>query len=374
MKTTLSATGEIGLGAAPARRLRPLALWPISAAAVALMWLLLILRAATDRAAFDPALVIHAAGADTSSVAAILNPNLVTALLWSGATVWVLVVVLHAAGAPRVAVAALSAVFVVSPVAWDAFLPGSPFATGALTGLALLAVTWASLDGRLSPVWTAPVAFLATLLNTTNLIGLLAVLAGSALAVLPLFRRAGSSPVRPLLASASLAVGGALGSVLAVVLAPPRTAEVLALARPLDLPGLMVQLTMTMQGGIISQTDAGTGTTHYPFSAVMTVPLVWIGMIGAVACVVVTLGDRRRSPFAIGLVVAALIAAPVVAQLLSHLSGGFYGMSGLGVVSILPLLLVAASTVARERIVSAVVLVYALVLGVSLLAWSAVVA
>ncbi|WP_285025888.1 hypothetical protein [Plantibacter sp. ME-Dv--P-122b] len=376
MKTTSSSTHPIGVEATSEPRLRPLALWPISAVAVALLWTLLILRAATGRAGFDPVLLVHAIGADASSPAALLNPNLVTALLWGAVTVWALVIVLHAAGATPLAVAALSAVFIVSPLAWSAFLPGSPFATAALCGLGLLVVNRATLAGTVNPSWVGVVAFAAVLLNTSNLVAVLAVLAWAALAVLPRFRPSapGARSRRPLLTAASLAVGGAAGLAFAAVLAPPRTPDALALARPLDLPGLLVQINQGLEGGLVSLTDSGAGSAQFPFSAVMTVPLTWIGIVGTVACVIVSIDDRRWAPASIGLLAATIIAAPATALLLSRISGGFFGLSGLGVASLVPMVLVASSSIARDRIVTAVVLVYALTLGGALLVWSAVVA
>lgn len=374
MQTTSSATDPIGDTDPSDFRLRPLALWPVSAGAIALLWVLLVLRSTTGRAGFDPALLINAVGADASSLAAIVNPNLVSTLVWAAATVWALVMVLHAAGATPLAVAALSTVFIVSPLSWSAFLPGSPFATAAFCGLGLLVVTRAALSGAISWFWPTLVAFAATLLNTTNLVAVLAALAWTALAALPRFRPSGPPAHRPLLSAMSLAAGGAAGFVLAAVLAPPRTPEALALSRPLDLPGLLVQLNQGLQGSLVSLTDSGAGSAPFPFSSVMTVPLTWIGIVGTVAGVIVVINDRRRAPAAIGLLVATIIAAPATALLLSRVSGGFFGLSGLGVASLVPWILVAASAVARDRVVTAVVLVYALALGCSLLAWSAVVA
>ncbi|MGG7509611.1 hypothetical protein [Plantibacter sp. YIM 135249] len=313
---------------------------------------------------------VHYVGSDASSLAALLNPSLATAALWSACSIFALAWLLLRRGAGPLATAALTLCLVVSPLAWDAFRPGSPFALSILSGLALFQATMQTLGGRRSPVWVGGAVAIAVLANTSNLLGALVVLAACTLALLPWFRPPQASVLRILSVLGAAVGGGAIALTGVRLLAPPLTGAVTTEARPLTLPDIAEQIRMPFEGGIVATTADFGIAPSYPFHFALTVGLWWIVTGGAIAAAIVGLSDRRTNALSSAVVVTAVVGGTSTVVVLTALTGAGFDLDGLATASLVPMFLLATGSVARNRAVNLTITAACGALLCALLIWS----
>lgn len=345
--------------------------WQVAVSLTVFELVLILLRTVTGRGAFNQEQVIQSIGAGNSAFGTLLNPNTATAMLWAGATVLILFLAIQQLAGNTLVTGTLVLVFVVSPLAWDAFRPGSPFATTVLAGTALFVVTRAAMTGRCSPLWLLPLGAVAVLLNTTHVIGVIAMALFAGISLLPWFRQfPGRTRWSAVLSAGSLMVGAL--AALAIVKVVFRGAAQGGAEAPADTLARLRQAGMSLQGGVLSLTSASASSPDYPLDPALAIPLGWVCIAGLAAATALYLTDRRWSAMTVALVVAAVVAAPVTASVLSRLTGIHYGVSGMATATLVPMFLLVSALVARNRMVNLVILAYSGILAVSLLLWSVV--
>lgn len=345
--------------------------WQTATALAGFELLLILCRSLTGRGEFNQLQIIDSIGAGRAAFGTILNPNVVTAMIWAAATVLVLFVAIRQLSRETLVAGTLVLVFVVSPLAWDSFRPGSPFATSVLVGTILFVLTRAAVEGRCSAFWLLPISAAAVLINTTHLIGVIATALYAGASMLPWLRPV-SSPSRrsSAFSFAGLSIGAFLA--LAIVKLAFRAGAPLGAAVPTDTLSRLKQAAIALQGSLLSQTSTSETSLDYPLSSLVTIPLAWVCIAGIAAATAWYLTDRRWASMTQGLLLAAVVAAPITASILSRLSGAHYGISGMAAATLVPMFLLVSALVARNRLVNLVILAYSCALGLSLLLWSAV--
>lgn len=315
---------------------------------------------------------VHYLGADAASIATLLNPSPLTAASWAACSVLVLAAMLSRRGTGTVATTALTLCLMVSPLAWEAFRPGSPFALSVLAGLAVFQSAVSTLYGRSSPLWAGASALLAVLVNTTNTIGVLAVLSAAVLALVPWFRPPAATARRVLAVLGCTLLGATIALVSVSRLAPPLNAATVAVSRPLTLPDVAEQFRMPFEGGILGATVDFGAAPSYPFHVAITVGLWWIVTGGTLAATIIHLSDRRFNALTTGIALAAVLGGTATVVLLSRASGAGFDFDGLATASIIPMFLLVTGPVAKNQVVGLTIAVSCAVLLCALLVWTVI--
>ncbi|MFZ4893240.1 hypothetical protein ACL9RL_02190 [Plantibacter sp. Mn2098] len=333
--------------------------------------LLVILRALTGKDTVDPTTFVHYLGSDATSLGALLNPNAVTATLWAALTALALFTVIRTVSPSRVAAFALTSLWVVSPLAWEAFRPGSPYALNPLVGIAIVVVAQRCIAGALPSYWAGIMAAIAIAVNATNVIGVFVLLGASVLALFPPFRNSAQSVFQSIRVLGMTILGAAIALVTLSILMEPDVAQRFT-TRPLTLPEIAMLFGLPFQGGILSNSASGGISLAFPFHYSITVGLWWLCAAGIITAVVVLLRERRWNAVLCAILAVALFGGPVAGLGLARLTHAYFGLTGLTVGSLVPMFLIAAAMIARQRVVNIVLISLTGALFASLVIWTVV--
>lgn len=301
-----------------------------------------------------------------------------TSPLWLAGGLIAFVALLRQWRVHPIAQLALGLAFIGSPFSYWTYTYVSTDAPAFMFGALLLYLVTRFTRGSPVGLWLVILSVAATLIKTTNILGVGLVVITLLIGLGVRKRKFGESSLegQPSLVSTlgfaaviTLATFGSLAfwMYLNSVTAASHLRAEQGVSRVLNLDELLAQVTNFLPGTIVSNVNIA-GSTGYalPIPGYATVPLSWLCVAGVIGALFLLTQDSKKVSMVLSVVIAAALFAPTLALALQVVTGNYFTLPPRYGASLLPGFLLLAGTIMKNRWASGLVAVYGGVMCIAL--------